>query len=433
LHDIGYTTNPPRHAEASAQIVIEHPAPGLSPGQRRYVAAVILFHAGDWQPQRDHPLVQALPQPERALRLGAILRVADGLDWGHIQDARIADVQVTDNLVTVTVGTPQFRWNIDRANQKADLWNAVFPRGIWVVRAKPGKKRAPEPRPLVTADITLAEAARRLMMLPYKVILANIDGAIRDGDPEFLHEMRVALRRLRALLRHFKKLVPEPDAERIEAQLARMTRELGPARDADVWMAFLHREGKRLALEQNSHWQPFLAYHEQQRCRHQDAVRRSLSKRNLMPWRRDMAQLLRVHLPSLARVPSTDLLPAFAAKRLRKTFKAAMKQGGLRHQADSACWHQLRIALRKARYVGEFFGEVIGPSARKLTRRLKQAEQALGRIHDLDVALELLGRDGPVPPRALVAALKAERREQRHVVDKTWRRLEDVDPRKLRG
>jgi CHAD domain-containing protein len=421
LHDVGYTTDPVHHPVASANITLDHRFPGLNDTQRRYAAAVILFHSGNWRATQTHPLVVGLPQPTRVLRLGALLRVADGLDWGHIQDVVITDVRVTENAIIVEVHAPYFPFNVDRANQKADLWRSVLPLGI---QFKPTPANsAPTPPPFITAETHLMEAARRLLARQYKTFLAHVEGAIDGQDIEHLHEIRLAIRRLRSLMRLFRRHLPDTLADPADDSLRTLAHDLGPARDADVWVDFLHGKNRQLGLDANRLWRTFLEHHTRRQQRHHATVRRCLRSRAVVTLRRHMAELLRVELPRRTRQPAPVDLVKFAGQKLRKQVKTARKLKGLRKHDDPSSLHRLRIALRKARYLGEFFAPTLGKPTEKLTRRLKQMEQALGRIHDIDVALDHLHRDGPPPPRVLMSSLKSERLKHRHDIDRAWRRL----------
>jgi CHAD domain-containing protein len=424
LHDVGYTTDPAHHPTASASITLEHQISGLSNSQRRYAAAIILFHSSNWRTTQTNPLVTGLPHPTRALRLGALLRVADGLDWGHIQDAVITDVRFDGNTCAVHVHSPHFPFNIARADQKADLWRAVLPLHI-ILKPAPTNS-APTPPPFITTDTHQMEAARRLLARQYKTFLAHIEGAIDGKDIEHLHEIRVAIRRLRSLLRIFRCHLPDTRTNPIDQSLKRLAHDLGPARDADVRVDFLHAKNKQLGLDANRRWRPFLEHHTRRQKLHHATVRQCLRNRVVTNLRRHMAELLRADLPRLIRQPAPNDLVQFADRKLRKHVRAAQKLKRLRKSDNPSSLHRLRIALRKARYLGEFFSPALGEATAKLTRRLKQTEQALGRMHDIDTTLDHMQHEGPPPPRALVSSLQSERIKCRLNIHRAWRRLKAV-------
>ncbi len=423
LHDVGYATHPIRHAEVGAEIARAHRLTELHPTQRPYAAAAILFHAGNWKPLMQHPFVTGLANPDRATRLGAILRVADGLDWGHLQDATLTGLDISKRGITVKVHAPHFPFNIRRANEKADLWRAVMPVAIRFVRANAG--RYPTPSLLVT-DTHLMEAARRLFALQYKTVLAHVDEAVRGVDAEALHTIRVAIRRLRLLLRHFKPVLRSPLTGPILETLGELGRTLGPARDADVWIEFLQQhDAARHRIRPNRSWRMFFDAQIERRRFEYAVVRRYLRGSRFMSLRRRMAQLLRVELPGLVRQPPPASLPVFAEKRFRKIVKAALKKRKLRKRDDPSALHDLRIALRKARYTGEFFEPVLDEPLIRLRRRIRKTEQTLARIHDLDMALDHLRAQG-ITPRALIRSLQQQRRQRMRDIEPAWKKLEST-------
>ena len=68
---------------------------------------------------------------------------------------------------------------------------------------------------------------------------------------------------------------------------------------------------------------------------------------------------------------------------------------------------------------------MLGDNTAKLAKRLHQLERVLGRIHDVDMGMEHLTREGPLPPRALVVHLAQQRERSLRDLDKVWRRLAD--------
>src|SRR5262249_42901435 len=94
-------------------------------------------------------------------------------------------------------------------------------------------------RPVPAGPVALSEAASTgdaFMTIGLSCLhhLAANEDAVRNGDPEGVHQMRVGLRRLRAAISGFKDTVQGADAEGIKTELRWLTEQLGPARDFDV-------------------------------------------------------------------------------------------------------------------------------------------------------------------------------------------------------
>ena len=87
--------------------------------------------------------------------------------------------------------------------------------------------------PLEASDDAL-DAFRRVLMNLADTIEVNLDGTIADTDPEFLHELRVAVRRTRSILAHGKAVLPEDGRARYREVFGALGQVTGPPRDLDV-------------------------------------------------------------------------------------------------------------------------------------------------------------------------------------------------------
>jgi CHAD domain-containing protein len=412
LHDVGYRDDPAHHGERSAAIVGRTALRGLTRAQRRDVAAAIPFHSGR--------LTGITAKPPRVQAIAAFLRLADGLDHGHIQDAAIVKVERAHRVIRVVVRNDHFPYNLTQADRKADLWRAVFPLNIRFVRAR---TRGSVSAPLVTAATPVAEAARRLLSRQFKIITINTDAAVTGDSREPLHDIRVAIRRLRALLRAFADHLPKAERQRLDAVLKELNRDLGAARDLDVWLDFLESTEAQALLARSRFGPRYLDHYRRRRRLRQETVWRCLKGAHFAALRRLMARWLRVDLPAAARNEEPGGLPRLAADRIKKALRPARKWSRWWGSNEPDELHQLRIALRKVRYFGEFFGPVWGEPLIRFTQRVHAVEQALAKIHDIDVGLQRLPHDGPTPPRALANLLRQQRQAQAQKLEAAWKRF----------
>ncbi len=421
LHDIAYSVNPRRHRERGAEIVLREGLQGFSDEDRAVVASVMLFHAGDWRLTRTLPPVDRLPDPGRAARLGALLRIADGLDFGHLQDASIVRVQHLKHGVRVIVRSPHFPYNLERAGQKADLWRAMFPEQIQLAAAP--RTKAP-PAALIGPDLHALEAARRLLSRQFKIVVLNVNGALKGESGRPLHDIRVAIRRLRTVLRAFRGPLRDTSAKQINRAFGQLNNALGQARDLDVWMEFLTKGDVRRDLARSPRWRGFIQHQQEHRLLELATVCRHLGGPAFAALRARAGRLLRIQLPRAITTGPEGSLKKLARRALRKDLRRALKLAGLRDSESPDDLHRLRIALRKARYLGEFFSPVLGPPVDKLTRRIHAVERSLGKIHDIDVGLARIAHEGPSPPRRLAEHLGERRTAFQARLKKDWRRLE---------
>lgn len=133
LHDVGYCNKPTDHQAAGAELVAKKGVAGFTDRQSRIIAAVILLHRKDYAKAYGIGFFETVEDKETALKLGAILRIADGLDHGHLQNASIHSVKQQAGTFLLSVSSPGYRGTIACAQSKADLWKKVFHKEIRIV------------------------------------------------------------------------------------------------------------------------------------------------------------------------------------------------------------------------------------------------------------------------------------------------------------
>ncbi|MDX2185223.1 MAG: Ppx/GppA phosphatase family protein [Gemmatimonadaceae bacterium] len=137
LHDIGYHINYSRHHKHSYHLILHAELLGMTPADQVAVAHVARYHRGAL-PKRTHPEFALLPpaQRKRVRRLAALLRVADGLDRGHVQSVQQVKVRVLDRAIRLTpVPMPGASPRLDLwgAARKSDLLALLFDRPVEIV------------------------------------------------------------------------------------------------------------------------------------------------------------------------------------------------------------------------------------------------------------------------------------------------------------
>jgi CHAD domain-containing protein len=283
-----------------------------------------------------------------------------------------------------------------------------------------------QPTSLLAPDLATLEAARRLIHWQFKIITTNAEAAGRATDPEPLHEIRVAVRRLRAVLRAFAKPLAGTTASEIDRPLQRLNRVLGPARDLDVWLALLTNDKMQQQLPADRRLTALVRYQLENRRLLQPTVRRYLSGSSYNALRLKIGRLVRTELPQLQRTEDGPSLTKLARRTFGKFLRRAIEMADLRHSESPDELHELRQMLRRARYQGEFFAPLFGAPFPALTKRIHAVERTLAAIHDADVALARLGREGPPPPPLLVQELQRRRSGELSRLAPRWNRLEKL-------
>lgn len=218
-------------------------------------------------------------------------------------------------------------------------------------------------------------------------VAANVPGTLAGEDPEYLHQLRVGMRRLRAALTLFGDTMRPADVRALRKLLRQLARVAGPARDWDVYTRRLPTKLRPAA--------------ERRRRAAYARLRRVLRAPQLWLAPRGMAA---------ARQP----LPDYARAALSRADRKALKKGERLDWSHPGKRHALRIRLRRLRYACEFLrGAFPERDAEPLIRSLKNLQDLLGDLNDLEVARHLTrALSGKAPRRAaktgqLVAQLPA--------------------------
>lgn len=202
---------------------------------------------------------------------------------------------------------------------------------------------------------------------------ANFPGAVAGRDPEYLHQLRVGMRRLRAALHIFDATLREADVRALRRLLRALSRVAGPARDWDV-----HARRLPPALRPAAERRRRAAY---------AALRRVLHAPQLWPPPRGL--------------PSAQVaLPVFAHSVLERADRRARRRGEQLEWTHAGRRHDLRIRLRRLRYAAEFLrGAFPGADTEPFIRSLKRLQDALGELNDLEVARRLQAELAGEKPR----------------------------------
>ena len=422
LHDLGYGVNPRQHARIGQEILLREGLDGYTTAQRRDIAAAIGLHSPRGRSHAGRLSAGQPPESLRALRLAAYLRIADGLDYCHLQDATIVEIQPRNGVVRVLVCCGQFPQNVEIAVRRSALWCDVFSRELQLILAR---RRSPRSGDLLVKGLNVFEAVRRLLFPQYRTIVINLEGVIKAEDDVALHNIRIAIRKARAVLRGFRKLLEQTSARRLDGDLQRLNRALALARDLDVWIAFITSGSVKMRLARNRNWDKFVGHQQAQRRLQQATVRRHLSGSAFTTLRTRFGRLLRIELLRASQHSPPTPIEGTAKRVLAKHLRQALKLAKLRHARSPEKLHRLRIALRRARYLGAFLSPVLGPAIDKLRKRAHAAERVLGDIRDTSLALTRIQVEGPNPPRLLVLQLRRNHRRAVAKLDRVWARLED--------
>lgn len=236
------------------------------------------------------------------------------------------------------------------------------------------------------------DAASDIIAAYLPVARRNEAGIIDDIDTEFLHDYRIALRKIRSVLSLFKGVYAEEQTQDLKARFSALMAPTGQLRDLDVYL--LDRSEFYDLLPHSLHRgldRMFAMFAEQRQDTHEALSRHLRSK----AYEREVDTLAKLFdsRRKLQRGPNADL-PAhdFASKLIWKRYRKICRiAAGIDADTPDEEVHQLRIHCKKLRYLMEFFGPVFPKSAfRSLLKPLKRLQDNLGLFNDYSVQQESL-------------------------------------------
>jgi CHAD domain-containing protein len=255
-------------------------------------------------------------------------------------------------------------------------------------------------------------------------VLAHDPGTRLGRDPEELHQLRVATRRLRAVLRAARPLLDPEWTEALREELRWLGGALGPVRDLDVLAERLGEEIAALEPEERRAAQRFL----QLLRRERDAARSALLE--AMSEQRYWELLDRLEVAAAApRAREADVsLRALAGEEFRKLRKAVR---ALPPEPTDDELHGVRIKGKRARYAAELAEGVVGKPARVFVRDAKRFQDVVGEHQDAVVAEARIrawlprakGLWAHLAAGRLIERERVRREEAREAFPATWARL----------
>lgn len=239
------------------------------------------------------------------------------------------------------------------------------------------------------------------------VMLPGPEGAL--PDPEFVHQARVALRRLRTGMRLFRPVLPRRFVAHWSNEWKLLANQLGDARNWDVfateWMPELMHSGPPVAGVADGAAEALTAWVLEQRRaagqRAADALGSREHALRLLAFTRAVLSLEPVD--TLPPEPGHAGLAVWARVALRERFAGLRQQARAARRMGPEGRHALRLSLKKLRYAQAFLASVLPPKrVERSTAALADAQALLGQLNDLSTAHTLLGAVPAGPASALV-------------------------------
>jgi len=258
----------------------------------------------------------------------------------------------------------------------------------------------PAPCKAVAVDIrpgmAAGEAWQRMLEAALGQFTANLPGYLESEDPEYLHQMRVAIRRLRTVLAEAPRIGLATPAWGAAADA--LMDILSPARDWDVFCE-VTLPGVQEGLADPDALAGLTRAAARQRAEARRRVRAALRAPDTLAW------LLAASEDLLSPPATAVTVDAWAGQALDRRFKTLRQRGKGYARLDGGGRHRLRIAVKKMRYTLEAFAPLHDRRARGLLADLARLQDVLGAANDIVVAHRLLDTPAMSRPHARAVGL----------------------------
>ena len=222
-------------------------------------------------------------------------------------------------------------------------------------------------------------------------LITNVS-ATKNRQPEALHQMRVALRRLRAAMSLFSDIVKDNRINAIKNELRWLARESGPARDLDTLLIEVLTPLRKLHANERGLLSISRMF-QRQRLKSYRRVQEAIQSARFRTLILDTAEWVEagpwsISEDPLIRTRRETPIEGYAAEQLSQRCKKIRRRGAKLGDLTSEQMHRLRIQIKKARYAVEFFSSVYeGKKSAKRCKRvlssLMQLQNCLGGINDI--------------------------------------------------
>jgi CHAD domain-containing protein len=321
---------------------------------------------------------------------------------------------------------------------------AAVPRASLAAEARATARHALPPRrlgaPQIPGGLSVSDACAFVCGHLADVIQHH---ARHVGDGlEPVHQMRVAVRRLRSALALFRRAVACPELETVNAGLRALGRVLGPARDWDVFIAGTG-QAVGAAFPADPAVARLLAAAARRRGAAYAALRAHLAGPGFRqlgislaavaacpPWR-DFPEEDADREKQLAALASD--LHVFAAHALSRRLGRVLAAGEDVEGLPEAELHEIRLHAKRLRYAAEIFAPLYArKDTQRFLRRLAELQETLGHLNDGAVASALMAELGAAGGRSFAAGVvcgfvAARAGTVREDIGRVWKRLARAD------
>jgi CHAD domain-containing protein len=377
---------------AARDALLAAPLADLDPEDRVLAACAAAFQREKLRSHREVAFLRLNDRDrERAIRLAAILQLSDTI----AQSPAVQLTAQTDQDATIiTIEGPDCQQLAEKISVRGELWREAIGKLAIIGRDAESPLTHSEPTARLSVPAALdalsgdelaGEGARRVLRRFFERMLAREESIRKAEDPEDVHQMRVATRRLRASLQVAEAIYDPMLIQQFRKSLRRAAQALAIVRDLDVFLLAIRKRRAELAEAEATMLDRLIAAVETERTAARVQMLADLQSRRYLRFKHDFAVFLTTPGNGLAALPPTGM-PArvrdVAGSAIWQRYEQWRAFDVVLNDAQDEVLHEARIAGKRLRYTFEFFGPALGPKLSELLDQLAELQEHLGLLQD---------------------------------------------------
>jgi CHAD domain-containing protein len=227
-------------------------------------------------------------------------------------------------------------------------------------------------------------AVRKILTYQFQRFREQLAGVRQDIDTEFVHQARVATRRMRSAVRLFREAIPQSVVTYLGEELKWLGNKFGTVRDLDVFLLNLSRfrpQIKRFPSKKKKALENWIEKHRRSPLK---ALQEALESSRYKSFERRFTQFLERPLPARPRAPlAARPVREVAPVLIKGKFEGAIEQGHkVLAKPKLKQFHVLRIQMKKLRYAVEFMAPAYEGALTPFIERTVEIQDCLGELQD---------------------------------------------------
>ncbi len=426
LQEIGSLVFPEDKSRIGKEILLTHPLKELELYELKMLAFIMELQSPKIEIKNlssffEESNIMLPPEiKNKALILASFLQIAETLENGscRLLPDRIRQVE---GAVEVEIFGQDAEKAVKRAEKRDELWEYLFGTKLSFISKKKideaeiiekrieeingenekkneNKKENENLKFVVRPEDSMAIVAQRVFSRQFARMLAHEKGTRKGKSIEDLHDMRVAIRRMRAAAKVFEEYLDSKKLKPYLEGLKTTLSALSDVRDLDVFREKAEEYLKKLPTENEHDLDPLFTVLAEERKKARKNMTTYLKSERYANFKKDFSDVLAVSESWALPTTTTkhDALPHRVRNVLPSILYARFADIGAYSEwvegphVSIERLHRLRIASKGLRYTFEFFGEVLGKEVDIMIKEVTALQDHLGDLHDAVVAVDLM-------------------------------------------